>query len=90
MDAKFVAYFKAIVYSLWLKNLISRLGVTDYTARTFRIYCNNSTTTFFSKNDKYFNGAKHIKVKYLSVNKEVQKQTVSVKHISTIFIIINH
>ncbi|XP_075656456.1 secreted RxLR effector protein 161-like [Castanea sativa] len=38
---------------------------------------------FFSKNDKYSNGAKHMELKYLTIKEEVQKQQVSIKHIST-------
>lgn len=73
MEVEFVACFEVIVHSLCLRNFISRLGVIDYIAKSLRIYCDNSTTLFFSKNDKYSNGAKHIELKYLSVKEEVQK-----------------
>ncbi|XP_034685753.1 secreted RxLR effector protein 161-like [Vitis riparia] len=38
---------------------------------------------FFSKNDKYSNGAKHMELKYFAVKEEVQKQQVSIEHINT-------
>ncbi|XP_074318039.1 uncharacterized protein LOC141654823 [Silene latifolia] len=38
---------------------------------------------FFSKNDKYSMGAKHMELKFLSVKEEVQKQRVSFEHIRT-------
>ena len=41
---------------------------------------------FFSKNDKYSKGVKHMELKYFAM-KEVQKQRVSIKHISTNFMI---
>ena len=44
---------------------------------------------FFSKNDKYSKGAKHMKVKYFVIKEEVQKQRVSIKHIITNLIIVN-
>ena len=48
-----------------------------------RIYCDNSTEVFFSNNDKYSKGAKHMEIKYLSVKEEVQKCRVSFEHIRT-------
>ena len=73
--------------SLWLKNFISRLGVIDYMAKLLRIYCDNSFAMFFSKNDRYSNSAKHMELKYLSVKEEVKKQTVSIEHIKTSFMV---
>uniref|UniRef100_A0A2N9IKQ7 Integrase catalytic domain-containing protein n=1 Tax=Fagus sylvatica TaxID=28930 RepID=A0A2N9IKQ7_FAGSY len=53
-------------------------------ARPLRMYCDdNSAAVFFSKNDKYSNGAKHMELKYLAVKEEVQKQTVFIEHIKT-------
>ena len=46
------------------------------------------STVFFSKNDKYSNGPKHMKVKYVVV-KVVQKQRVPIKHISINLMITN-
>ena len=83
MEAEFVACFEATVHALWLRNFISGLNVVDNIARPLRIYCDNSVAVFFSKNDKYSKGAKHIDLKYLSVKDEVQKQRVSIEHIGT-------
>jgi len=43
----------------------------------------NSATVFFSKNDKYSKGEKHMDLKYLSVKEEVQKHRVVIEHIGT-------
>ncbi|XP_042973023.1 secreted RxLR effector protein 161-like [Carya illinoinensis] len=83
MKAEFVACFEATVHGLWLRNFILGLGIVDSIERLLRIYCDNSSAVFFSKNDKYSKGAKHMELKYLSVKEEVQKQTVSIKHINT-------
>ncbi|XP_057981118.1 secreted RxLR effector protein 161-like [Malania oleifera] len=69
MEAEFVACFEATILALWLRNFISGLGIVD--------------TIFFSKNDKYSNGATHMKLKYLAVKEEVRKQTVLIEHIRT-------
>ena len=88
MEAKFVACFEATVKGLWLQNFISGLGIVNSISKLLRIYCDNSTTVFFSKNDKYSNGAKHMELKYLIVKEEVQKQ-VSIKYISTQLMIVD-
>ncbi|KAJ1382702.1 hypothetical protein SESBI_44015 [Sesbania bispinosa] len=49
--------------------------------RPLRIYCDDSATVFFSKNEKYTKGAKIMDLKYLSVKEEVRKQRVSIEHI---------
>nr|KYP44835.1 Retrovirus-related Pol polyprotein from transposon TNT 1-94 [Cajanus cajan] len=83
MEVEFVACFEATVQTNWLRNFISGLGVVDSIAKPLKIYCDNSATVFFSKNDKYSKGAKHIELKYFVVKEEVQKQRVSIEHIST-------
>jgi len=35
----------------WLQNFISRLAIVDNIAKSLRIYCDKSTTIFFSKNN---------------------------------------
>ena len=65
------------------QNFISGLRVVDSISRPLRIYCDNAVAVFFSKNDKYSKGAKHMELKFLSVKEEVQKQRVSIEHIST-------
>jgi hypothetical protein len=83
MEAEFVACFEATVHGLWLRNFISGLGIVDSVSKPLRIYCDNSAAVFFSKNDKYSKGAKHMELKYLTVKEDVQKQRVSIEHIST-------
>ena len=83
MEAEFVACFEATIHGLWLQNFISGLRIVDSIARPLKIYCDNSAAVFFSKNDKYSKGAKHMEIKYFAVKEEVQKQRVSIEHIST-------
>ena len=68
---------------LWLQNFISRLGIVDSIAKPLRIYCHNFVVVFFSTNNKYFKGAKLMKLKYFVVKEEVQKQNVSINYISS-------
>ncbi|WVZ07203.1 hypothetical protein V8G54_020549 [Vigna mungo] len=83
MEAEFVACFEATVHALWLRNFVSRLDIIDSIARPIKIYCDNFAAVFFSKNDKYSKGVKHMDLKYLSVKEEVQKHRVLIEHIGT-------
>jgi len=83
MKAEFVACFKAIIQSNWSWNFIAGLGIVNSISKLLKIYCDNSATVFFSKNDKYSKGAKHMELKYFVVKEEVQKRRVSIEHIST-------
>ena len=89
MEAEFVACFEATVQANWLRNFISGLGIVDSIAKPLKIYCDNSAAVFFSKNDKYSKGAKHMELKYFVVKEEVQKHKVSIEHISTDLMIVD-
>ena len=58
-------------------------SIVDTISKLLKIYYDNSVTVFFSKNDKYSKGEKYMEIKYLNVKKEVQKQRMSIEHIST-------
>ncbi|XP_057981106.1 secreted RxLR effector protein 161-like [Malania oleifera] len=83
MVAEFVACFETTIQANWLWNFILGLRIVDSIAKPLKIYCDNSAAIFFSKNDKYSKGAKHMELKYFVVKEDVQKQKVSIEHIST-------
>ena len=83
MEAEFVACFEATIHALWLRNFISGLEVVNTITKPLKIYYDNSAAIFFSKNNKYSRGAKHMELKYIVVKEEVQKQRVSIEHIRT-------
>ena len=89
MKAEFVVCFEATNQANWLRNFISGLGIVDSIARPLKMYCDNSAALFFSKDDKYSTGAKHMELKYFAVKEEVQKQRVSIEHISTKLMIVD-
>ena len=53
MEVEFVVCFEATIHALWLQNFILGLRVVNTITRPLKIYCDNSATLFFSKNDKY-------------------------------------
>ena len=83
MEAEFVACYETTIQALWLRNFISGLGLIDSISKPLKIYCDNSVAVFFSKNDRYSKGAKHMELKHLSIKVEVRKQKVSIQHIRT-------
>ena len=83
MEVEFIACFEATVQSLCLRNFINGLSIIGTIAKQMRIYCDNVAAVFFSKNDRYTKGAKHMDLKYLSVKEEVQNQRVQIVHIGT-------
>ena len=66
-----------------MRKFISGHGVVDTISKPSKIYCDDSTIIFFSKNDKYSRGAKRIELKYFAVKEKVQKQRVCIEHIRT-------
>ena len=62
-----MACFEATIHALWLRNFISGLGVVDTITKPLKIYYDNSVAVFFSNNEKYSRGAKHMELKYFSV-----------------------
>ena len=83
IEAKFIACFEATAQSLWLRNFFNGLSIIGTIAKQMRIYFDNVAAVFFSKNDRYSKGAKHMDLKYLSVKEEVQNQRVQIVHIGT-------
>ncbi|XP_049372577.1 secreted RxLR effector protein 161-like [Solanum verrucosum] len=73
MEVEFVACYEATIHALWLGNFISGHRVVDTITKPLKIYCDNTTSVFFSKNYKYSKGAKHMELMYYSVKEEAQK-----------------
>ena len=64
MEDEFIACYETMIHALRLQNYISELGVVDTITKPLKVYCDNSVAVFFSKNDKYSRGAKHMELKY--------------------------
>jgi len=83
MEAEFVSCFEATLHGVWLKSFISRLIIMDSISKPLRIYCDNSTAVFMSKNNKSGSRNKHIDIKYLAIRERVQEKRVVIEHVST-------
>ena len=83
MEAEFVSCFEASSQGIWLKSFISGLRIVDSISKPLRIYCDNSATVFFTKNNKSGSRSKHIDIKYLALKEHVATNEVTIQHIST-------
>ena len=83
MQAEFTACYGGASQAMWLKNFIYGLLIIDSISRPIKIYCDNSASIFFTKNNKSSSGSKHIEIKYLLVRDMVKKCDIIVEHINT-------
>lgn len=74
METKFFACYEATSQVLiWLKKFISSLKIIDPIMRPLNIFYDNSTILLFSKNNKSRSQSKHIDIKFLVVEQQMQK-----------------
>ncbi|CAL2274253.1 unnamed protein product [Prunus armeniaca] len=83
MQAEFVACYEATIQASWLKNFITGLCVVDSIARPVQIFCDNSATVFYSRNNKRSAGTKHLEIKFLLVREKIKQGQTRIDHIST-------
>ena len=83
MEVEFIASFEASLQISWLRTFISGLEVVSSISKPLKLYCDNSVAVFFSKNDRYSRGAKHMELKYLVVKDEIREHPLSIEFIGT-------
>ena len=66
------------------------VGIVGSIAKLLKFYYDNYVIVFFNKNDRYSKCVKHMELKYFAVNEEVQKQRMSLEHISPNLLIVDH
>ena len=54
------------------------------------MYYNNSTVVFLTKNNNSGSQSKHIDIKYLAIQERVKENKVTIEHISTELMIVDH
>lgn len=86
MEGEFMRCFEAIIHALSLQNFISRLGIVNNIARSLRMYSDNFTAFFLSKNENHSKDEKHMDMKYLLIQRrsaKIKKNCRLIKHIGT-------
>ena len=89
MEAEYVACYEATRYAVWLGNFIRNLGVVNSIKRPIMMYCDNTSTVFFSNNLKGTLGARYIHVKYFVVKKKVEDSLIIVVHMLTYSMVVD-
>jgi len=89
MKVEFIACFEATIQANWLRKFILELEVADSVAKSLKFYCDNSAVVFFSKNNGYSKGTKHMELKYFVIREEIHKCRMSIEHISTYLMMVD-
>jgi hypothetical protein len=90
MTAEIITCYEAITQALWLRHFVKGLKIVDFIVRPIKIFCDNSTTYFFCKNNGSRSRNKHIDIKYLNrVRENIKRHEVSIEHLSTELMIVD-
>jgi hypothetical protein len=82
MYAEFVACYKAMGQTMWLKKFIPGLRVVDSIERPLKLYCDNEPAMLYAHNNKKTKTVNHINIRFYVVKEKIQDQTISLEHIS--------
>jgi hypothetical protein len=83
MYAEFVACYKVVGQTMWLKKFVPDLRVVDSIERPLKLYYDNELAVLYAHNNKKTKTNKHINIRFYVVKEKIQDQTISLEHIST-------
>jgi hypothetical protein len=89
MTAKIITCYELITQALWLRHFVKGLKIVDFIVRPIKIFCDNSTTYFFCKNNGSRSRNKGIDIKYLNMRENIKRHEVSIEHLSTELMIVD-
>jgi len=75
--------YEATLQAMWLKNFITELQVVDSISRPLKLFVEDNSTIYSSKNNKRSTDGRHMDVKYLLVRKCLGGIDTMVEHIGT-------
>lgn len=79
-EAEYIALTEAIKKAIWLKGLVSELGLKQ---SAVTVNCDSSSAIQLSKNPKYHERTKHVDVRLHFIRDEISKGVVNVIKIPT-------
>ncbi|GJU66453.1 ribonuclease H-like domain, reverse transcriptase, RNA-dependent DNA polymerase [Tanacetum coccineum] len=79
-ESEFIAATAAATQALWLKRLLSK--ITDSNEEKITIYVDNKSAIALMKNPVFHGRSKHIDTKYHFIRECVEKEDLTVEHIS--------
>ncbi|GKU92526.1 hypothetical protein SLEP1_g6239 [Rubroshorea leprosula] len=80
IEAEYIAITEAVKEALWLKGLVSDLGVEQ---NEMMVFCDSQSAIHLTKNTMYHERTKHIQVQYHFVREVISNGDVLVEKIST-------
>ena len=78
-----MACYETTYHAIWLRNFISALGIVHSISRPLKLFCDNSTIVYFSRNTRSTSRSKHIDVKFYFVKEKVAEFLISVEYTPT-------
>ena len=84
-----ITCYEFITQALWLRHFVKGLKIVDFIVRPIKIFCDNSTTYFFCKNNESRSRNKGIDIKYLNMRENIKRHEVSIEHLSTELMIVD-
>lgn len=84
MQAEFIAIYEGTCEGMWLKNFLVQTNmVNTIVSKPLRIFCDNTSAVFFTKNNKRSTNSKHIDLKFYSVREKVKHREIEIANIGT-------
>ena len=80
MEAEYVACYEATCHAIWLRNFIPTLVVVHSIFRPLKLFCDNSTTVYFSRSTSR---SKNIDVKFFFVIEKIAESLILDEHTPT-------
>ncbi|KAF7835789.1 Retrovirus-related Pol polyprotein from transposon TNT 1-94 [Senna tora] len=81
MEAEYIACYEATRQAVWIRNLISKLGLMCSRSKPLTIYCDSSSIVSFSHNHRNSNRIKHFDMKFLFVREKIAESQTRLVHI---------
>jgi hypothetical protein len=87
---EFVACYEATGQAVWFKKFVPEFRVVNSIEKSLKIHCDNEPAIQYSYNNKKSDVVKHINIKYYIVKVKIQDHTISLEHISTKWMLVDH
>ncbi|CAL9017000.1 unnamed protein product [Prunus brigantina] len=87
MESEYIGCFEAARQCVWLKNLIHSMKIVKSIERPLKLYCDNSSTVFFAKNNKRSDASRLLDIKYLTLQDKVRDGVIDIEHLGTLHMI---
>ncbi|XP_050133151.1 secreted RxLR effector protein 161-like [Malus sylvestris] len=83
MEAEFIACFEGMKQATWLKKFINELRIVHSIQKPLKMFCDNNSAVFFSKNNKWTSTSRLMDVKFLKVREKVKEGVIIMEHLAT-------